>query len=240
MNNMQFPLIGAHTGGGLAPDNTMESFWEGVHSGADIVEIDLRVTADGTVVLLHDHSPLLEKYSYDELNQPELRVQLSPIYKNCEIVKLADVLAASLKHGVKLNLDIKYVEAVEPTIQLVRSVGAQHLVYVTGCSDGITEHYNDIRVVYNTPDILSDDELLHYPEFAERICAQAAHDGAYGLNMSYITCAREIVQCGYKHGLAIWVYTVNDVDDMAYFIDMGVTAITTCEPELMLSLKKSV
>ncbi|MGZ9586493.1 glycerophosphodiester phosphodiesterase [Paenibacillus marinisediminis] len=239
MNSLKFPLIGAHTGGGKAPDNTMESFLEGVDSGADIVEIDLRVTADGTVVLLHDHSPLLEQYTYDQLNQPEMRVQLSSIYEQSEIVKLSDVLTVALERDVKLNLDIKYLEAVEPTMQLVRSIGAQHLVYVTGCSEGITERYKDIRVVYNTPDLLSEEEIAHYTEFAERICAQAAHEGAYGLNMSYNTCAREIVACGEKQGLAVWVYTVNDADDMAHFIDIGVTAITTCEPELLLSLKAS-
>lgn len=74
------PLVTAHTGCGVAPGNTIESFLEGAHAEAEIIEIDLRIAKDGTVILLHDDSPLLLEYTYDELNQIPIRTQLGRHY----------------------------------------------------------------------------------------------------------------------------------------------------------------
>lgn len=92
MEKPPFPKIAAHTGCGNAPDNTMESFMEGIQSGADIVEVDLRVAGDGTVILLHDDSPYLRECTYEQLNQYEIRTKLSSVYENYEIVKLTEIL----------------------------------------------------------------------------------------------------------------------------------------------------
>ncbi len=49
------PLIIAHRGANLrAPENTLSAFREAVQSGADGIELDVRLTADSTPVILHD------------------------------------------------------------------------------------------------------------------------------------------------------------------------------------------
>lgn len=51
------PVITAHRGAsGIEPENTMRAFIRAVEIGADIVEFDVRATADGELVILHDHS----------------------------------------------------------------------------------------------------------------------------------------------------------------------------------------
>ena len=51
----KLPLIVAHRGDHAAyPDNTMRSFISGAESGADIIELDVWMTADGHLVLNHD------------------------------------------------------------------------------------------------------------------------------------------------------------------------------------------
>lgn len=45
----------AHRGGGrLAPEETMEAYRNAIESGADVLETDVRMTADGALVLIHD------------------------------------------------------------------------------------------------------------------------------------------------------------------------------------------
>lgn len=49
------PMVIAHRGGAaLAPENTLLSLQRGMEAGADMLEVDVRCTADGYLVLMHD------------------------------------------------------------------------------------------------------------------------------------------------------------------------------------------
>src|SRR5436190_12871054 len=51
------PLVFAHRGGSaLAPENTMAAFDNGLHLGADGLELDVRLSRDGVVVVHHDRT----------------------------------------------------------------------------------------------------------------------------------------------------------------------------------------
>ncbi len=51
------PLISAHRGASrLAPENTKASFLRAIDAGADFIEIDVRTTADGEQIIVHDKS----------------------------------------------------------------------------------------------------------------------------------------------------------------------------------------
>jgi glycerophosphoryl diester phosphodiesterase len=49
-------IIGHRGAAALAPENTLAAVQAGIDAGADMVEIDVRTTADGQVVLCHDKS----------------------------------------------------------------------------------------------------------------------------------------------------------------------------------------
>src|SRR5437773_11733639 len=54
------PLVFAHRGGSaLAPENTIEAFDNGLALGADGLELDVRLSRDGVVVVHHD--PVLDR-----------------------------------------------------------------------------------------------------------------------------------------------------------------------------------
>lgn len=51
------PLVSAHRGASKeAPENTLAAFAKAIGQGADFLEVDVRTTADGTQVCLHDRS----------------------------------------------------------------------------------------------------------------------------------------------------------------------------------------
>lgn len=54
-NNPSYPLIIAHRGGsGHAPENTLAAFQAAIDQGADGIELDVHLCADGEVVVIHD------------------------------------------------------------------------------------------------------------------------------------------------------------------------------------------
>lgn len=53
------PVIGHRGAAGHAPENTIPSFLLGIEQGADAIELDVRITADGVPVVLHD--PTLDR-----------------------------------------------------------------------------------------------------------------------------------------------------------------------------------
>lgn len=58
-----FQIIG-HRGGGAGPDeNTLASFQQAVRDGADVVEIDVRIKADGTLVTGHNPDDYAEDFT---------------------------------------------------------------------------------------------------------------------------------------------------------------------------------
>ncbi|NEW04818.1 glycerophosphodiester phosphodiesterase [Paenibacillus sp. SYP-B3998] len=232
-----FPIIAAHTGCGQAPDNTIESFLEGVRSGANIVEVDLRITKEGTVVLLHDDHPYLHTYTYEQLNQYEVRSSISPIYEQHELVKLTQLLEVAKQYEVALNLDIKIPAAIEPVMKVIKQFDRLDHIFITGCSDQITNGHMDTQVLYNTPREFTAQEQAAYTLYATKVCQTALAGRYYGLNLDYLTCRQELVELAHASGLAVWVYTVNLSADLRRFIEMGVDVITTKEVTLLAELK---
>lgn len=55
----QHPVVGHRGNAAHAPENTLESFRQAVSLGVDALELDVRLTADGAVVVLHD--PTLDR-----------------------------------------------------------------------------------------------------------------------------------------------------------------------------------
>ncbi|MGO4184943.1 glycerophosphodiester phosphodiesterase [Paenibacillus sp. TAF43_2] len=235
---MHNTMVAAHTGCGVYPDNTMTSFEEGIKFGADIVEVDVRITQDGIAILLHDDSPYLHSHTFEQLNNPDIRPLLDPIYKDHEIATLEQVLKLSASLGIKLNLDIKTVDAIDPTVRLIHQFEAQKRVFITGCSDNITVRYPDIQVMLNTPDDLTLEQMERYGDFAEAVCSEAKQAGYAGLNMNGFTCLPPIVIRAHALGLKVWVYTVNFRSAMEWFLRMKVDAITTRAPMDLIALKK--
>src|SRR3982751_167704 len=61
-------LIVAHRGASaIAPENSLEAFEAAIAVGADMVEFDVRSTADGVLVVVHDPLPLVRYADLDPM-----------------------------------------------------------------------------------------------------------------------------------------------------------------------------
>ena len=95
------PLIGAHRGGATyAPENTLAAFGEGIRRGADMLELDVHLSRDRQLVVIHDHA--VERttdgrgYVHDltlaELRRPDAGAWFAPRFAGERIPTLAEVI----------------------------------------------------------------------------------------------------------------------------------------------------
>ena len=121
---MIIPLIIGHKGAPKhAPENTMSSFDAALRVGARMVEMDLRLSGDGEVVLIHDAKinrvsngrGKVEEMTLEELKALKLK-------KGERIATLAEVLDR-FKGKCEFNLDLKAEKVGIPALEVVFEKG---------------------------------------------------------------------------------------------------------------------
>ena len=221
--------IWAHRGASAdAPENTLAAFQRAYELGADGVELDVQLTADGRVVCLHDEtldrttsgSGPLARHTLDEVRE------LDASYGN---LAFATELGPT---GMTVNVELK--NSVEPYPGLEQAVLA--LVEEAGMAD---------RVVYSTFNHISATALARSSQpsrvglLFEDVLAEpwhyADHLGVRALNPNwkYVSYAPETIARCHDLGLAVNVWTVDDATVARTMVDLGADALITNRPDLI-------
>jgi glycerophosphoryl diester phosphodiesterase len=138
--------VGAHRGGAAhRPENTLAAFREAVRLGAQMVELDLRRSGDGAIVVMHDATVdrttdgcgAVSDLSLAELRRLDAGRHFGPAYRGERVPSLEEVLDVLPRH-VWLNLQIKRGEpiAAEVTRSLVRAGRLDQAFLACGDSAG--------------------------------------------------------------------------------------------------------
>lgn len=98
------------------PENTMEAFRAAIELGVDQIETDIRITADGELVLFHDNTlerttngtGTVEEKTFDQLRQLDAGSHKGPEFAGCRIPKLQDLFELVKDHPtMTLDLELK-------------------------------------------------------------------------------------------------------------------------------------
>jgi glycerophosphoryl diester phosphodiesterase len=222
------PLAVAHRGEPVGHrENTLLALAAALRAGADVIEIDVKVAADGTVVLLHDDTlNRLWNRSGDvtDLTYPQLRAFTSP---SGGIPTLLEALALVSGTGAALLIDMD-----SPAW-----AGPSHAVVVAAIADGwlredevlwcgrpaaldvIRAADPDARIVLSW-DAGTNDGALPDDDVVERLRPEAFNPHWPMMTAETIAWARE------RH-LAATCWTVDDDDRMRDLLALGVDAMTS-------------
>ncbi|MGB9079785.1 MAG: glycerophosphodiester phosphodiesterase [Desulfuromonadaceae bacterium] len=119
------PLIIGHRGASRdAPENTLESFRLAWEQGADGIEADFRLTADGRIVCMHDETTArttgvdlrIADTTLKELRRLDAGLWKGANWSGAEIPTLDEVLAA-VPHGTWLFIEIKSGAEIIPALE---------------------------------------------------------------------------------------------------------------------------
>lgn len=216
----------AHRGASAAaPENTVEAFHLAAALGADWVELDVRRTADGALVVHHDPH-LADGRLIVDLNRAELPAH---------VPDLATALDACA--GMDVNIEIKNMpeepdhdpaaRLVDGVIDVVRGRELGDHVLVS-CFDVPT--LDRVRVV--DPTIAT--AVLCYPRpgAAEEFTASVAAGGHRAIHPWDLVVDADLVDAAHRHGLEVNVWTVNDADRMRDLVALGVDGLCTDVPDV--------
>jgi glycerophosphoryl diester phosphodiesterase len=124
------PRILAHRGLALEVDeNTLLAFGASLDAGAQILETDVRATADGVAVLFHDDR-LASGVGIRELTWQALQSVALP--HGGTVPSLSQALAKF--SDAKFNIDVKASDAIAPTVQALQQASATGRVLVASFS----------------------------------------------------------------------------------------------------------
>src|SRR5919197_335566 len=111
-------IIGHRGASGESPENTLESFQLAVTQGACLIEMDLQLTADGHIVVVHDwtlerlaKSQLkVETSTLIELSDQNIALHFRPSAPKQSMPTLSEVLRV-IPERIPLNLELKFLKA---------------------------------------------------------------------------------------------------------------------------------
>ncbi|MET0386392.1 MAG: glycerophosphodiester phosphodiesterase family protein [Polyangiales bacterium] len=116
------------------PENTLAAFRNSIALGVDVIELDLRGTADGEVVILHDETldrttdgtGPVTALTLAEIKALDAGSYVDPSFSSERIPTFGEVLELARGTGVKLLLDIKLSEVLnkERIVRLTEQYGA--------------------------------------------------------------------------------------------------------------------
>lgn len=121
------PLIAAHRGSMASghPENTLPAFLHAAGMGAHFIELDLRTTADGALVVMHDRRVDRTTDGHGAVADLSLAgIQRLDAGGGARVPTLDEVLAATRPLAVQLLLDIKPAPGLDPA-EIVAAVAAR-------------------------------------------------------------------------------------------------------------------
>ena len=236
-------IIGHRGWSGKYPENTMLAFKSAVEVGCDGIELDVHLSSDGEVMIIHDEK-LIRTAGVEGVVSDYTRSELEKICagktKNDEfgftpIPSLEEYLDYVSKTDVFTNIELKtaptyYPGIEEKTLRLVERFNYQDRVIFSSFN------WLSIMKMKMLRPSLPVGALIDSPRI-DNIGFQLGDVGFECYHPSFKLIDQEVVNECHKSGVNVNVWTVNERRDMESCQSWGVDGLITNHPDLAMDLK---
>lgn len=232
--------IFAHRGfSGYYPENTMLAFQKvAEETVADGIELDIQLTKDGEIVIMHDEmldrttngSGWLKDHTLEELKMLSVGVNVKGFFPRQTIPTLREYFTWLKTTKLITNIELKtsyfeYEGIEEKLIAMVKEFGLEDQIWYSSFN-----HYTVARIKKLMPEakcgLLTDTWLMNIGEYA-------ASQGAASVNARTYFCAKKGVAADlHAHNIALQAWTPNDAEMMQELVDAGVDVLITNYPDI--------
>lgn len=222
----------AHRGASkYEPENTLRALKKAIEMGADIVEVDVRLSKDGVPIVIHDEtldrttngSGRVFDYTVEQLRKLDAGLG--------ERIPLLSEVLDLVRGNVGLLLELKEVKATEPSLKMVEEENMISQVMFISFHRRALERIEQLR--------LDAFRGLIYERPGDHIVV-AKRMGCTAVAPHYTLATAGAVGFAHRLKLKVNVWTVNDLKTGKTMAKRGVDAITTDRPDLLISLRKEL
>lgn len=246
MRRLKKPIIIAHRGASKkAPENTMASFKMALDMGVGGIELDVHLSSDGHLVVIHDEkvdrtsngTGWVKDKSLEDLRSLDFGSWFSPDFSGETIPLLEEVLELTRTWDGLVNIELKNGPVFYPGIEkklanLLNEFGMTDRTIVSSFN-----HYSLVEMKKISPDVRTG---VLYISGLYRPWNYAKIVGADALHPQFYNIVPEIVNGCKENGIAINPYTVDDPKYIKRFADLGVDGIITNVPDVALNILKEM
>jgi glycerophosphoryl diester phosphodiesterase len=242
------PVIVAHRGSsGAAPENTIAAFRHAVRDRADMIELDVRLSSDAALVVMHDRTlrrtagsrGAVRSRSLAALKMCDAGSWFSPAFSGETIPTLQEVFDV-LPPAMLLNIEAKTDGDRRRSALLASTLAtciarnhAAHRVIVTSFD------HRFLRQLHGSaPGLVIGALVFPVAGTRRRPDTYRRRLGARWLVYAKRQVSRRTVDRAHRSGLRVGCYTVNTERDYRRVVRSGVDAIVTNVPAAMLALRK--
>jgi len=234
------PIVVAHRGASIEqPENTIEAFEAAIDAGADSVEFDVRMTADGHAVVMHD--PDVSRTTdgtglVSEMTLEEIRALGVPTVEDAlrclSGLAVADIEIKNSPDEPGYTPDAE--PAVEATLSALDELAFSSQVIVTSFNPKSIAHSRSLR-----PDVPTG-LLTWFDVDADEALARATGQG-YPWVLPFVT---KVLEAGdgfgdrvHDGGALLGVWIADDPETARKLFNRGADAVATNDPRTIVSVR---
>jgi glycerophosphoryl diester phosphodiesterase len=256
------PRYVAHRGGAARwPENSLTAFRGAVAGGAQLVELDVHLTADGEIAVIHDPtlerttsgSGPLSRCTVADLRRARLRAPDGTLTDDC-VPTLSEVLAIVGPAGAGLLVEIKtpgpavtyeargdrierlpgtrYAGLEKRVIETLAAAGCAQRCVILAFNPAVVAEVRTLAPALPTA-LLVDRYVVDAGIAPLETVAWARDAGVSFLGLHHALCDAAVVDAAHGAGISVGVFTVNDHAERDRLVAAGVDVIITDRPDLI-------
>lgn len=242
------PLSVAHRGHSIAyPENTLEAYRKAIDLGVEMIECDVNITRDGTLVMMHDSSldrttngtGRVSASTWDEIQQLDAGGKFNPEFAGVKVPSAEETLLLYKEAGIFSCFEIKGADGDESdrVAQGLVDLFIKHDMLDTAFLSSY--HHESLLLARSkcpelllAPERLPDDAPADPPDAVR----QARLFGAPVLQHQYTVLTAEVVNALHENEIAVWSWSTTDEPSMLFSIDLGADALMGDDVQLMMDV----
>jgi glycerophosphoryl diester phosphodiesterase len=202
-------------------ENTLESFMKAIELGANAIELDVRISQDGRLIVSHDDN--LKKVFGKDVRISDATLEELKHMTEDRILTLEEVLRTVGKNVDKILIELKDAGYEDKVLDLIRKEKLEDRVIIVSFLEATLAHVRTIDKKIETG--------LIYTKFKNPIEAALRLNAQYLVPLYRFVHRRDIAKA-HKSNLKVIVWTINTTIEAQNYIAKDVDGIATDKPDI--------